>query len=319
MASAKRKFFETKVDWAKRVLTSKVADFVIRVEVDSQECTIYTLCNGNYRGNTFIGGKPTKRVTVGTIAISADENWELDTVSAFSRRAGIVDCAFEPMADWVAPFLHAARSVARNLNDGEGVLFITIDGVEWYIKSDSFEPDEIVRLYGPHTEARKYNCAGSMTLSTLDMHSGIFNLHHCNYDNRVLLARLDDTDVPVVAKKAYQIEPDIHGAITCVTAVKPGIYTREKFSLTVDLTNIALPGEIVDLRFPIKEAIQGKWPGRGLQCVPKVDLSKVIFVIRDKQYTMVGLNLFSPGSYFCSTVVSGFEVTDNGKFPTDPY
>lgn len=319
MASAKRKFFETKVEWAQRVLTSKAADFVIRVDADSQQCIIYTLRNGGYRGNNYIGGERIGRVEVGSIAIGMDEDWELDTVSAFSRRAGVTNTTFEVKPDWVAPFLHSAREAAKNLNDGEGVLFYTVGGVEWYIKSDSFEPDEIVRLYGPRTEDRKYNCAGSLHLGTIDMHSGIFNLHHCSHANRVILARLDDDDIPIEAEKTYQIKPDIHGAITCVTQIKIGVFTREKFSLVIDLTNLATPGEVVDLRYPIKEAILGNWPGRGLQCVPKVDLGKVVFTIRDKQYSITGLNMISPASYFCSPNGSGFDVTDMHNFPTDPY
>lgn len=318
--SASRRFFESNAKWAHRILLGNEADFIRVINPVENNGRIY--CSHTYPGGRgmVLGGHTVHEPQIGHFATSRDDNWDGLNCTAYSRQPNVAGTTYAPLDPMYGPFLQLARKEVNRLQSGEGILFfVDSENKEWYIKSDSFEPDEIVRLYSPPNPKNEHGVAGSIVIKIIDLYIGAFNFHGCTYANRVFLVRSGKDIKPIASVETYKIEPNESGAITLIEWVREGVYTRRKYDLTINLNGIAKAGEIVDLQYPITAALVAQWPSlRGPYSTPQVDIGKVRFLVGDRSLSTTGLKA-SGKDYFCTPPRNRWELINTCGFPTHPF
>lgn len=318
--SASRRFFESNAKWAHRILLGNEADF-IRV-INPVENKGYIYCSHKYPGGRgmVLGGHTVHEPQIGHFATSRDDNWEGLNCTAYSRQPNVAGTTYAPLDPMYRVLLHSARNEVRSLQAGEGILFFTDEtGTEWYINSDSFEPDEIVRLHTPPCPKHEHGRAGSTTIKIIDLYIGNYNFNGCTYANRVLLSRSGKGVKPIPSVESYKIEPSENGAITLIEWVSEGVYTRRKYDLLINLNGITKAGEIADLQYPITAALTAQWPTlRGPYSTPRVDIGRVRFLVGDRSLSATGLKA-SGKDYFCTPPRNRWELINTCGFPTHPF
>lgn len=302
--SLKKGFFENEVRWINRVLLLPEVAYV-RFTLDDNDCIAISETYPNSR-KRHTAVHHTHGPQIGRFTLTDGKDGVITNVRFHTREAA-VGGLHTAMPEKLAAHLVAGRRVASQLATGTCVKFLTDENnYEWYIRNDSFDPDDIIRLYG-RSVGDEYGKAGHIFIGMADAYNVVYNYDECTVSNRVTNNEKDKPSiggtvaVSHTVAALYTVKPDPDGAIKVFTAVpnKIGVVEKETFSLVLNYDTIYDPSRQLryDINALIEMVIKAEWPT--IKERVYVNLEKVIISIPGKNLTKTSINLSTKDAFYC--------------------
>lgn len=320
--SLKKGFFENEVRWINRVLLLPEVAYV-RFALDGNDCiAISETYPGSRKQHTAV--HLVHGPQIGRFTIADGTDGVITNVRIHTRKAA-ASGLHTAMPEKLAAHLIAARCVANQLASGTCVKFLTDENnYEWYIRNDSFDPDEIIRLYG-RSVGDEHGKAGHIYIGMADAYNVVYNYGECTVSNRVTNNEKDKPNfggtetVSHTVAPLYTIKADPAGAINVFTAVpnKIGVLEKETFSLVLNYDTIYDPSRelVYDINAMIEMVVKAEWPTIKERIY--VDLNKVIISVLGKNFTKISINLSTKDAFYCGHSTQ-YILHNRNSFPSAP-